>query len=374
MNEEAEDRLRVAAADAGDEVEEALRPARAGHPREHLRRGVLQREVVVRRDRAAGRHRLEELRLQLGGLQVEQADTLQALDGVEHRDEVALGVATPLQVLAPARGVLADADQLAHAAGDQPAGLGLQLPQRPRGEPAAVGRDRAERAHAVAAAGDLEVGPDAARRGAHGERGVRRCLRSGPGCGPRQHRQGTARRCLRRRATSQRGGHELRQTRVGVEPVDARHLRQRLGQLRPVALGHATDDEDGDRPPLTARRVRRLEDRVDGLRARLLDERAGVDQHAVGVGDVVGDLQTGRDQRARDLVGVDLVAAAAQGDDRDPRGGGGLRHRAPSRSPGRSRRAPRRPGPACPPPRPVARRPTARRRRRRRSPRGPVRP
>ena len=73
------------------------------------------------------------------------------------------------------------------------------------------------------------------------------------------------------------------------------------------------------RAPVFAR-GRQRQDRVDRLLASLLDERARVHHHEVGLVDGFRRLQAIREQRADELVGVDLVLRAAQGLDVEPLG------------------------------------------------------
>ena len=103
-------------------------------------------------------------------------------------------------------------------------------------------------------------------------------------------------------------------------------LGQLLGQLGAVALGQAAgDDQRADRAALLL--VGQLEDRVDRLLARARDERAGVHDRDVRVGEVLGD----RAARERELpehdLGVDLVLRAAERPEEDAGRGGGGRHR-----------------------------------------------
>ncbi|GAA2790579.1 hypothetical protein GCM10020219_072450 [Nonomuraea dietziae] len=95
---------------------------------------------------------------------------------------------------------------------------------------------------------------------------------------------------------------------VVVEGDDRAGLGQRLGQLVAIALGHAAR---GDH---LGARVRRGQQRVDGVLLRRVDEAAGVDDDDVWV--VVTQLPTGSVESRGELLGVDLVARAAQSDQR----------------------------------------------------------
>ena len=127
----------------------------------------------------------------------------------------------------------------------------------------------------------------------------------------RHGRRGQRQRPLRgRRAERNRHG-----ARRHAEAGDLVDLGQRLGQLVAVALGHAAGD---DQPGAGLALVVEREDRVDRLLARLLDERARVDDDEVGRRRVVGRRHPVGQQRADQLVAVDLVLGAAQGLDVEP--------------------------------------------------------
>ncbi len=86
-------------------------------------------------------------------------------------------------------------------------------------------------------------------------------------------------------------------------------LGQLGGQLVAVALGQAAGDHQaGAVAPVVGQR----QDGVDRLLAGLVDERAGVDDHDVGGGGVVGLGEPVGDQAAVELVRVDLVLGAAE--------------------------------------------------------------
>ncbi len=108
---------------------------------------------------------------------------------------------------------------------------------------------------------------------------------------------------------------------VVVEPEHRVGLGQALGEVGAVPLGQAPDGHHG---PGTAGvlEVGRLEQRVDGVLLGLLDETAGVDDDGVRVGGVGDEGEPTRGQPPRQLLGVDLVAGAAQGHECD---GGGHR-------------------------------------------------
>ena len=113
---------------------------------------------------------------------------------------------------------------------------------------------------------------------------------------------------------------------VGVV-VEAEHgvgLGQRLGELLAVALGQAADRDDG---PGAAGllEVGGGEQGVDGVLLGGLDEAAGVDHDGVGVLGVVDEAEAAGLEPTGELLGVDLVAGAAEGHQRDGVRGSGAR-------------------------------------------------
>ena len=144
-------------------------------------------------------------------------------------------------------------------------------------------RDGAEAARAIAALGDLDVRP--------------RNRRLRPGQVEQVERPGSAVALT---------GMSLRSAAFegNAEPGDPIDLRQGGGELVAVALGHASGDDQAAAvaPPLVEG-----EHRVDRLLAGRLDERARVDDDEVGRLGVGRRTQPVGDQRADELVGVDLV-------------------------------------------------------------------
>ena len=111
---------------------------------------------------------------------------------------------------------------------------------------------------------------------------------------------------------AQVGGH----VDVGVEAEHRVGLGQLVGELLAVTLGEAADSDDLLRlgVPLAGRR---LEQDVDRVLLGLLDEPAGVDHRDVGVVGVVDEQPPLGGEPAGELLGVDLVAGAPQGDQGD---------------------------------------------------------
>src|SRR5690606_41436062 len=107
--------------------------------------------------------------------------------------------------------------------------------------------------------------------------------------------------------------------RVVVEAQYGGGLRQRTSELLSVPLGEATSGHHRGA-------VRGgIQQRVDRVLFGLRYETAAILQHevvAVGVG---GDVPTGSGQSPGELLGVHLVASAAEGQERDPPAAAGNR-------------------------------------------------
>ncbi len=316
-------------ADLLDQAQEALRVAEAAHPAEHGVRGVLEGQVVVGRHAGRGGDRGDQAGPGLGGLEVGHPDPLDAVDGRElgqqrlEQPEVA-------EVLAVGRGVLADQEQLPDALLTEPPGLAEHVAGAAGDERAAERRDGAERAAPVAATGQLERGhraavePPAHRPGAG--RGRRGRVQVGGRDGVAGDDDGV--RAAGRRTDRQQLAAVLRGVRVVLltrqdRPqlgsdvrvvVEAEHrvgLGQRLGEVLAVALGQAAHRHDRLRGPVGLE-VGGLQQRVDGVLLGRLDEAAGVHHHGVGVLGLVDQPEPPGLEAPGELLGVDLVAGAAE--------------------------------------------------------------
>ncbi len=374
-------------ADAFDQASEPLGRPGTCHAGQHRVGDVLQRQVEVRSDLVDGSHRLEQLRAQLGRLQVHQSQPVDPVDLGQLPQQGRLQVAStgvPVeagQVLAPRGGVLGHQHQLAHPLRRQPGGLGHDLVDGARTEAAPEGRDGTEGAQPVAAGCDLEVGPRRAGRRQLADREPRaggrhavevvlggqvhrrlgvRTGRAGLGHGsdPRgaghcaglrgRRGLGGAGQADQREVPSRRGGrggrvdadeavvgpagHDVAdQAGQGRVPGEAHHgvgLGDRVGEVGRVALCHAPDHHHA--PGSRLLQVTGGQHRVDGFLLGRGDERARVDQDDVGVVGVGDHLHPVACEESGQLVRIDLIAAAPQRDDRDTWGGrlrGGGRHR-----------------------------------------------
>ncbi len=327
----AEGGVRVEGADPGHQVEEGAGRAAAAHPPQHGRAGVLQREVEVAADHRVGGHLLEQAGGELVGLEVVEAHPAQAVDPGQVAEQVDQGLAAA-QVLAVAGGVLGDQADLGDALAGQPGHLVEDLGGTPGAEPAPERRDGAERAVPVAALGQLDQGhrPPGGRPGRerrprrgrehHRQRPPPRRDEGGGGVRP----EGTDGSGRWVRIPSQQG----RELAVVPKRDDGVGLGELDPQLLGVALGQAAGDQDRAGPALVLQGGR-VQDGLDRLALGRLHERAGVDDHGVGLLGVGHDPVPGGGQQPGGVLGVDLVAPAPQGDDRHRRRrlGVGLGHR-----------------------------------------------
>ena len=113
---------------------------------------------------------------------------------------------------------------------------------------------------------------------------------------------------------------------VVVEAEDRVRLGERLGEVLAVPLGQAAHRDDGLGATAVAGgrlEIGRLEQRVDRVLLRSLDEAAGVDHHGVGVLGVVDQHEATGLEPYGELLGVDLVAGAPEGHHRNVQRGQG---------------------------------------------------
>ncbi len=265
----------------------------------------------------------QQVRPHLGGLQVGHAHPVQTGHRRQRRQQADQRARAARQVLAVGGGVLAHQHHLADPLPRQPRRLAQHVVRGPGDERAAERRNRAERAPAVAPRGQLQrrVGlvrqPHPREVGHPGVAGHRDVVDRG---GPlhrrdRQQRAPVDRDVRGRGVAAEDVAEAGREVRVGVETEHGVGLGQALGQLRAVPLGEAAHGDDLRARLL--RDVRRGEQGVDGVLLGLLDEPAGVDHDDVRRGVVrveVDQLPAAAVQPPRELLGVDLVARAAQGE------------------------------------------------------------
>ena len=99
-----------------------------------------------------------------------------------------------------------------------------------------------------------------------------------------------------------------------VDAHEGVHLRHQLGQLLPITLRQTARDDQRLAGVRVLPKLHRLEDRIDALLLRGIDERTGVDDQRIGVGIVVGDLEALLHQRAHHHLGIDEIFGAPQRD------------------------------------------------------------
>ncbi len=321
-----------------EQRQEAVGVAEAAHPAQHRRGRVLEGQVEVGRDARRCRRSPDQAGPRLGRLQVGDPHPLDAVDG-RQLGQQRLEQPQVAEVLAVGRGVLADQEQLLDALLGQPAGLAEHVARAAGDERAAEARDRAERAAPVAAAGQLQRGHRAAVEpaaygagaGARGHAGRAgrarrwcgrdddaRLLGVAVGRGDRQQLAAVLRGVRLRACSPARIAAQPRRRCRGSRrsPSTASASGSDVGQLLAVALGQAADRDDGLRGAVGLE-VGGLQQRVDGVLLGGLDEAAGVDHHRLGVGRVVDQPEPAGLEPAGQLLGVDLVAGAAQRHQRD---------------------------------------------------------
>jgi hypothetical protein len=223
----------------------------------------------------------------------------------ERLDEPGEAVAPHPQVLAVAGGVLGDQVELDETRGFELLRLGHQALDGAAAEAPAPDRNRAEGAGVVAPLGDLEV-----REAAGGQQARRRVV------------EDHVRRGRQRRAAAELD-HVAHLAEL-VEPDEAVDLGDLAGELVAEAVDHAAGHQDLLDPlPLPSHD---LEDRVDRLLLGLLDEGAGVDDHRVGMVEVLDDLVAAARQLAQHDLAVDEILRAAEADHAHTGRTDGFRH------------------------------------------------
>jgi len=295
----------LAGPDVGDPAQEAIAVSPAPHPAQQRLADVLQREVEVRHPAVADG--VDQPVAQIARVEVQQADTIGALAHGAHQRDDRPGAELVGQVLAVRSEVLGNEHDLA---GRQLVDLAQDRLDGAAALRAAERRDRAEPALPVAALGDLDVRPRRRRRRTgEVEEIQRRGLDRLHGDQPASWRRG------------HRGQQPL------PEPRDAIDLGQRRRQLGAIALGHAAGDHE---PGAVATALGEGEHRVDRLLAGRLDERTRVDDDEIGGPGVVGGDHPVGQQRANELVRIDLVLRTAQRLDVEALGHAAARYRRPS--------------------------------------------
>src|SRR6185437_6073037 len=293
-------RVRGKLPDALDQVDEPRPVAEPAHPAQHRAARVLERQVEVGGHARRSGHDLDQAGPDLGGLQVAHADARDAL-GLRQLGQHRLKQPQVAEVLAVGGRVLADEHQLAHAVAAKPGGLLEQFVRPPGDERATEGRDRAERAAAVATGGDLQRGryaayePLAQHGGARGGRDAGRQVAQVYGGFTRRL---AADRAYRQELAAVPGhvGGPLVAREYVVEAsgdvcvvIEAEHLDvhviagflvyfvERRGEVSAVALGQAADGRD------LGPRGAGAEHGVNGLLLGRVNEAARVDEDDVRV-------------------------------------------------------------------------------------------
>ena len=323
-------------ADAIDDLQEAVAVAPALHRAQQRRRRVLQREVEVRDDRRQLEHRRHERIVHFRRVEVEQPDARQAVRARARSSRRSNGSSDPGSSASRpyhARSC-ATSTTSRHAVLDEVAHLGLDRFRSTRALLAAERRDRAERAGAVAAFGDLDVGP---RRVGRGARQLEQVAHAGRR-GSEAHRRVVRDRPSRPPPRSTTPPRTRRPRRARAAP-SASSAPERSAR-HPVATSCA--------PSLRAAASARIVS-IDSSRAASMKAQVFTTTRSASPGPSARHEPVGQ-QRADDLVGVDHVLRAPEGLDEEPArrsraGSGGHRAIVPATAP----LAPGRPRPAAPP-------------------------
>ena len=247
---------------------------------------MLERQIEVRH--AGGTDGVDEIVAEVARVEIEQPRPRRAFGHGAYQRHDRTGAEFVGAIFAVARQVLGDEHDFLRPEFVDLTQNGVDIAAALR--PAERG-DGAESAGAVASFGDLHIGPRAG------------------GARPRQVEQVECRngRCVHRNAAFARRGDPERD-----RHTEARHLvdlGQCLGQFVAVALGHTTGHHQPR--PVFALFVEG-EDGVDRFTPRFVDECARVHHHQIGERRIVGGGHAVGEQRADELVAIDLVLRAAQ--------------------------------------------------------------
>mmetsp|Transcript_26280 Transcript_26280/g.62263 ORF Transcript_26280/g.62263 Transcript_26280/m.62263 type:complete len:457 (+) Transcript_26280:435-1805(+) len=298
----ADHQLRAGLAPAQDALHVLLAVGRALHALEHVGVGMLEGHIQIGQHQAFGHQRQHLVHMRVG------VDVVQAHPGtkrlgklaqlrneVQHPrlDRLAVPETGPVfDVHAVGRGVLADDQQLLHAALEQRAGLVQHIADRAGHQVSAHARDDAEGAAVVAALADLQVRVvlgrqlDAvARHQVH--EGVMRLGHMGV------HRVHHLLRRMRA-GHGQHAGVDFAHQAAGVAAAGTRLGAQAPGHDDLAVLGQG------------------LADGVQAFLDRVIDEAAGVDDHQVGPGEGLGGFIALGAQLRQDQLAVGQRLRAAK--------------------------------------------------------------
>ncbi len=257
---------------------------------------VLDGDIQIFDDLIVLRDLVDQLVVELIGVEVVEPDPLDALDLRKLLTELRKA-AFPVEIGAVARNVLRDDDELPDAVGGKLPCLRDDVFEPSRAVvPPDVG-DRAEGAEVVAALRDAQVSP--ARPGGHDAGDL---LHGGvfiaeEACAaPREHRVG--------------GAHDV------PEAPDAEHgvdLRQLLQDRILVALAQTARDDQTAQPALLLE-LRHLQNVVDGLALRGVDEAAGIHDREIRPLRLGHQREAGLVEKVEHLLAVDQILGAAKRD------------------------------------------------------------
>ena len=303
-----------------EQPEERLGVAEAAHPAQHRVRGVLEGQVEVRRHARRRGDRGDQPRTRLGGLEVGHPHPLDPVDGGQLGQQ-RLQQAQVAEVLAVGGGVLRDQEQLPGslrrpASGPRRARRRAGARRTSRGRPGSRRRCSAGRSRRPASAA-----PSVRRRAATLRRSDRvragtparrpappgRSAAAGAGpaacAGAGSRRPGSS--AAGRRCRGSRRSRARRRPPAARWP--ARRRTARPGSPRPPRPGCVPGVLE----------VGRGQQRVDRVLLGRLDEAAGVHHDGLGVLGVLDEPEAAGLEPSGELLGVDLVAGAAERHHRD---------------------------------------------------------
>ena len=260
---------------------------------------MLERDVAVGDEARLASHQLEERPVERAGIGIEETDPAEVGLGEQRLDQAREAV-RDADVLAEARGVLRDEIQLLDAGVLKLLRLADDGVDAARAELAAHLRNRAERARIRAPLADFDVRV----RRAGGEEARQIFVQ------PHRHLP------LHRRGVDVVAAHGARDGFEMIEPDERVDLRNGLLQIGAVLLHHAAADDQ----PLHAFpfALRDLQDRVDRLLLRRVDEAARIDDDDIGLVEVVRDRDGGITLKlSKHDLGIDEILRTAEGDHAD---------------------------------------------------------
>ncbi len=262
---------------------------------------MLERQVHVGHERAALGKRLDDVVLEVRRVRVEESDPASGIEPAQFTQHFGQPV-LPVKVDAVSGCVLGNDVELHRPVGQELLRVGDHALEGARDEPSADRGDGAVGAAVVAALAYPDV----------------RDMGSGDAQAPPVLVLG--KRDLPRAAGH--GGLERADVVAGEYAGHEIHFPEFGGERLAVTLGEAAGDGHLEFGSFALQRGH-FEDGLDGFGLGVLDEAAGVDEHPVGVGEVLDDHHARLGQLSERAFGVDEVLGAAERDDPESDGPAG---------------------------------------------------